>query len=159
GTYGGRREFSGRLGSTNIVCFNCGGTGHISTVCKNPPLSYAEQKRIRDESRAERDAKFGVPTSGGGENRTMTAVIEKALPRAQSAFSVGMATLSMDSQPSSHITELTSGGEDKQVSNSSVSCIKVVSVAADKGIVGQACSTLMRMPAVAAIFKKAMVDK
>ena len=35
----------------------------------------------------------------------------------------------------------------------------MVSVAIDTKIVCQACATLMRMPAVAAIFEKAMVDK
>jgi len=54
------------------------------------------------------------------------------------------------------VMEVNEGEEDKV---SPVSCIKVVSVAADKGIVGAACSTLMRMPAVAAIFEKAMADK
>ena len=37
--------------------------------------------------------------------------------------------------------------------------MKIVSVAADKNMVGAASSNLMRMPAVAAIFEKAMVDK
>lgn len=49
--------------------------------------------------------------------------------------------------------------EDQEIQASTISRIKVVSVAVDRAIVGEACSTLMRMPAVAAIFKKAMVDK
>ena len=57
----------------------------------------------------------------------------------------------------SRITEVSS--DDDLAKVKPVSCIKVVSVAADKKIVGQACATLMRMPAVAAIFEKAMVDK
>ena len=48
---------------------------------------------------------------------------------------------------------------DKKSQLSTDSCVKEVSVAADERIVGVACATLMRMPAVTAIFKNPMVDK
>lgn len=42
---------------------------------------------------------------------------------------------------------------------SPISCVKIVSVAVDKNIVEAGFSMLMRMPVVAAVFKKAMADK
>lgn len=65
--------------------------------------------------------------------------------------------VSVSEGPTSKITEVVS--EDDPTQASAVSCIKVVSIAVDKKIVGQACATLMRMSAVAAIIEKAMVDK
>ena len=62
GMMGAKRESGGSSGVNNIVCFNCGGGGHISTACKNAPLPYAEQKRVRVESRAERDAIYATAT-------------------------------------------------------------------------------------------------
>ena len=60
-------------------------------------------------------------------------------------------------EPGSRFTEIV--GEDGIAKASPISSIKVVSVATDKKIVGQAWATLMGMPAVAAIFEKVMVDK
>ena len=154
-----KREISGRTGSSTVVCFNCGGTGHISTVCKNPPLSYAEQKRVRDESRAERDARVGASTNSGVNNRGSATTVERTQYRAQPAIPVRVVATTADLGLGGWITEIDPEDGNRQVSGNSVSCVRVVSVAPDKRIVGQACATLMRMPAVAAIFENAMVDK
>lgn len=138
----GGRSGEVRMGRSvgNIVCFNCGGNGHLSTGCTNTPLTYAEQKTIRDQFRINRDTRMqenGAGTSSVGQAVVATRVMKTA-------------------EADSRITEIV---DDEASKVSTVSCIKVVSVAADREIVGQACTTLMRMPAVAAIFEKAMVDK
>ena len=148
--------------TANVVCFNCGASGHFSLGCTNPPLTYAEQKKIRDQFRMERDARQQEAASAGE-----TAGDQTAGPGLRNATRSMVQTVSSAKTVSSlegpsevlnpRITEVS--GDDDMTKASPVSCIKVVSVAADKKIVGQACATLMRMPAVAAIFKKAMVDK
>ena len=156
----GKREYGGKAGSSNVVCFNCGEMGHISTVCKNPPLSYAKQKRVRDESRAERDAKMGSSTGSAVDNsRGATTTTEKCPGKSQPGVPVRVATASTGVGFGGRITEVTSDEKKSQVSGNNVAFVRVVAVAADKRIVGQACATLMRMPAVAAIFENAMVDK
>lgn len=129
-------------------------------MCKNPPLSYAEQKRVRDESRAERDAKMSATTgSAADSSRGATTTIERAPSKSQPGVPVRVATGSTGIGFGGQITEVTCDGKENQVSGNSIACVQVVAVAAHKRIVGQACATLMRMPAVAAIFENAMVDK
>ena len=146
----GNEPRAGRAKS--VVCFNCGGSGHFATGCTNPPLTYLEQKRIRDEFRIEREAWLAsgsMPVSGTNNDRSTTLVaanVGSTVRVSPSAIGNG-----------ERITEVTAEKENLQAST--ISCIEVVSVAADRAIVGEACYTLMRMPAVAAIFKKAMVDK
>ena len=143
------RNVESRAGRVNggIICFNCGGEGHFSTGCTNVPLTYAEQKRIREQFRADREARQR-DTSGIGASDHV----------AGGAQPVSMVRSSQDGvNDASRVVEVIS--EDNDPKASPVSCIKVVSLAADKKVVGQACATLMRMPAVAAIFEKAMVDK
>ena len=148
---------SGRS-TANVICFNCGESGHFSPGCVNPPLTYAEQKRIRDQFRVDRDARqqdtAGVGTAAGEKvpSQPQRAVVSVASQQVSTAQSVNAS-----GEPGLRITERV--GEEGIVKASPISCIKVVSVAADKKIVGQACDTLMRMPAVTAIFETAMVDK
>ena len=142
GSQNGGRNGETRMGRNagNVVCFICGGNGHFSTGCTNTPLTYAEQKKIREQFRSDRDARMqdnGTGNPGVGQAAVATRVIK---------------TAEMDPR----ITEVV---DDQASEVSTVSWIKVVSVAADREIVGQACATLMRMPGVAAIFEKAMVDK
>ena len=157
---GGKREYGGKAGSSSVVCFNCREMGHISTVCKNPPLSYAEQKRVRDESRAEQDAKMSATTgSAADSSHGATTTIERAPSKSQPGVPVRVATASTGIGFGGRITEVTCDEKENQVSGNSIACVQVVAVAAHKRIVGQACATLMRMPAVAAIFENAVVDK
>ena len=147
-------------GGSGAVCFNCGERGHISTVCRNPPLSYADQRRVRDEARAERESRaMAAPNTSGNEYRTMPTILERS-NRAQPASTGRVNMVSSDAEASGRITEVTTEEEQQGTrGGENVSCVKLVSVPADKEIVGRACATLMRMPAVAAIFRNAMADK
>ena len=139
-----------RSGFGNSVCFNCGGNGHISTGCTNTPLPYAEQRKIREDVRLEREARMAATntnlSAGSGAIRSEGPV------RAQTVPVRVVAT----TPETGRIMEVNS---EEELEVSPVSCIKVVSVAADKAVIGQACSALMRLPAVAAIFENAMADK
>ena len=148
---------SGRS-TANVICFNCGESGHFSLGCVNPPLTYAEQKRIRDQFRVDRDARqqdtAGVGTAAGEKvpSQPRRAVVSFASQQVSTAQSVNASE-----ESGSRITEIV--GEAGIVKASPISYIMLVSVAVDKKIVGQACGTIMRMPAVAAIFEEALVDK
>ena len=156
------REFRSGKSTTNIICFNCGASGHFSLGCTNSPLPYAEQKRIRDQLRIERDAKQHEIASAGGTTGQSAAsqAFRNTTPagaRSVSAAQVVSTQGEPDVIAGSRITEVSS--DDDLAKVNPVSCIKEVSVVADKKFMGQACATLMRMPAVAAIFEKAMVNK
>ncbi|KAI5776125.1 hypothetical protein EDC01DRAFT_783076 [Geopyxis carbonaria] len=60
------------------VCFNCGEKNHISTMCRNPPLPFAEQQKLRDNwARNRQNPRTGFQRTGSnnvplGAHRGMT---------------------------------------------------------------------------------------
>ena len=149
---------TGRI-SGGVICFNCGGNGHFSTGCTNTPLTYAEQKRIREQFRSNRDTRAQGDRKGNTNSERVTVLSTANKTRDDTESVVATRVVTANVELGSRVTEVRDEEEDGVTKESMVSCIKVVSVAADKGIVGHACATLMRMPAVAAVFEKAMVDK
>ena len=140
GSNGGQRGAASGAGSTGVICYNCQKAGHYASQCRSPSVKNADHKGARESMRTE-----GV----GGQK---TVVVREGANSQGPASIVPRVSVANEVRRLTEITE-----EEQQLSP--VSCIKVVSVAADKNIVGAACSTLMRMPAVAAIFEKAMIDK
>lgn len=55
-----------RTAPENTVCFNCGQAGHYSSGCTNSPLTYAEQRKIREEVRVGREARTNSTTVNSG---------------------------------------------------------------------------------------------
>lgn len=56
-----------------VICFNCGGNGHVSTGYTNPPLTYIEQRKIRDDFRIEREAQLANNGDPGANMNCPTA--------------------------------------------------------------------------------------
>ncbi|KAI5798806.1 hypothetical protein EDC01DRAFT_628660 [Geopyxis carbonaria] len=62
------REYQPMNGPSRNVCFNCGGTNHISTQCANAPLPFDEQKKLREDWQRNRQA--GARAAPTGANAT-----------------------------------------------------------------------------------------
>ena len=137
GNGGTHRAGSAGGAPSGLICYNCQKAGHNASQCKSPSTRNTDNKGSKEM------ASGNVPI----------------------AKSVGVVEMSSDARANQNTVRNMETGQVNRVTEvvneelSPVSCVKIVSVAADKDIVGAACSTLMRMPAVLAIFKKAMADK
>ena len=137
GNAGAQRGGSAGGAPTGLICYNCQKPGHYASQCKSPSTRNTDNKGSKEGTS---NSVHVAKTTGVGESDSNAGRNHNA-------------SRSMEAGQVNRVTEVL---EDEL---SPVSCVIVVSVAADKSIVGAACSTLMRMPAVAAIFEKAMVDK
>ena len=134
GTY---RAGSAGGAPSGLICYNCQKAGHYASQCKSPSTRNTDNKGSKEM------ASGNVPI----------------------AKSVGVVEMSSNARANHNAVRNVETGQVNRVTEvvneelSPVSCVKIISVAVVKNIVGAACYMLMRMPAVAAIFKKAMADK
>jgi len=152
----------------SMICYNCGGRGHYSNSCTNPPLSPRERQQLRDADRREREVRDLYRERmhhGTGANtvEVLPQVRRPVLPLPEERFTVE------DGQPQEFQVERTrqlpvespvvipSRPNSGLVEPSTSACVKTCSIG--RRNLGEACAILARIPAVATIFEKALVEK
>jgi len=151
------------------VCYNCGNRGHYSDACTSPALSPYERQRIRDIDRVERESRDAV--IGGQQHATGSNSVELPQQARRSGVpspEVGLS--SPDGLPYDPLSPRTQSSGTLPVAisprpttsmflgePSTSACVKTCSIG--RRNLGEACAILARIPAVATIFEKALVEK
>lgn len=138
GNTGMQREGLAGSALSVLICYNCQKPRDTTSQCKSSSTRNADNRGPRESTG--NNGMPGVKTVGNGE---LTNNAKSSHGTASNAVVTEIG----------HVTEV--AGEQL----TPVTCVKVVAVAAVNHIVAAACSTLMRLPAVAAILEKAMVDE